>query len=52
VSNRERLVAQSNADRQRTYKERLKQKAAEGMALADLVLENQHVMGEYITRFE
>jgi len=52
VRNRERLVAQSNAERQRTYKERLKQKAAESMALADLMLENQHALEANITRLE
>lgn len=52
MSNRERLVAQSNAERQRNHKERLKQKAAEGAALAELMLENQRAMGEYITRLE
>jgi hypothetical protein len=45
-------VAQSNAERQRTYKERLKQKAAEGVALADLMLENQHALEAHITRLE
>jgi hypothetical protein len=45
-------VAQSNAERQRNHKERLKQKAAEGVALAELMLENQRAIGEYITRLE
>ncbi|WP_262270855.1 hypothetical protein [Microvirga yunnanensis] len=43
-------MAQSNAERQRIHKERLKQKAAEGMALADLMLENQHALEGLITQ--
>ena len=43
-------MAQSNAERQRTHKERLRQKAAEGMALADLMLENQHALESLITQ--
>ena len=43
-------MAQSNAERQRTHKERLRQKAAEGMALADLMLENQHALEGLITQ--
>ena len=45
-------MAQSNAERQRNHKERLKQKAAEGVALAELMLENQHAFGEQITELK
>jgi hypothetical protein len=45
-------VALSNAERQRNHKERLKQKAAEGLALADLNMKSQHAFGELITRLE
>ena len=45
-------MAQSNAERQRTHKERLRQKAAEGMALADLMLENQHALEGLITQIK
>ena len=45
-------MAQSNAERQRNHKERLKQKAAEGVALAELMLENQRASEELMNRFE
>ena len=45
-------MALSNAERQRNHKERLKQKAAEGLALADLNMKSQHAFGELITRLE
>jgi hypothetical protein len=52
VTNRERLVALSNAERQRNHKDRLKQRAAEGLALADLMLENQRALEKSIVRLE
>lgn len=45
-------MALSNAERQRNHKERLKQKAAEGVALAELMLDNQHVLEGFMNRFE
>ena len=45
-------MALSNAERQRNHKERLKQKAAEGVALAELMLENQRASEELMNRFE
>jgi hypothetical protein len=45
-------VALSNAERQRNHKERLKQKAAEGVALAELMLGNQHALEGLMNRFE
>lgn len=45
-------MALSNAERQRNHKERLKQKAAEGAALAELMLGNQHALEGLMNRFE
>lgn len=45
-------MALSNAERQRNHKDRLKQRAAEGLALADLMLENQRALEKSIMRLE
>lgn len=45
-------MALSNAERQRNHKDRLKQRAAEGLALADLMLENQRSLEKSLMRLE